>query len=239
MRVAAHATKHPAQAHESERQAYLTAKLKLNPEQAKWLNKGRPELPVPNVTAAVATAISTPSSCVPDGGVLLSMTNVHHSRLRRLQFARFADTPCFMNRVVSVCYGLQPTASKAQSKNNDTSPSLGVCVHGPPVPPSDFKRSQYVALNWAKWPIFRDALVVARVVLWLEADVLILRNPWSFLPETATPSFQSQSQPYDIRYQPEAFPCESELQVGVGVKLRGNCELHPEPINCGQLVVSR
>ena len=68
-----------------------------------------------------------------------------HHRLRELQFERMAGHKCFMKRVVSICYGLSSTQRRAGD-------ALGTCVHGPAVPPSDFKRSQYVALNWAKWP---------------------------------------------------------------------------------------
>ena len=126
---------------EQQRLGVLERKKARDPERSKWLTKKRPPLTVPNVTSAVAAAIARPSACVPDGAVMLSMTNAHHAKLRRLQFERVSNHTCFMTRVVSICYGLQ-----GRDVDDGT---LGVCVHGPPVPPSDFKRSQYVALNWA------------------------------------------------------------------------------------------
>ena len=79
--------------------------------------------------------------------------------------------------------------------------SLGV---GNPCLPSDYRRSQYVALNWAKWPLFIDTLRVARTALWLEADVVILRNPWEVLLAQA----ELYRSVHDaIRYQYEAPPC--------------------------------
>ena len=35
----------------------------------------RPEIAVPSIDAAVAHALSKPSECVPDGGIMLSVTN--------------------------------------------------------------------------------------------------------------------------------------------------------------------
>ena len=138
--------------------------------------KGRSLIGVPNVTSAVLAALSIPSSCVPHEAVMLSMATTHHMRLRPAQFARVRHLDCFMRRVVSVCYGFVD--------------ELGACVYGScnkslglanPCLPSDYRRSQYVALNWAKWPLFIDALRVAKTALWLEADVVILRNPWELL----------------------------------------------------------
>mmetsp|Transcript_28202 Transcript_28202/g.90377 ORF Transcript_28202/g.90377 Transcript_28202/m.90377 type:complete len:386 (+) Transcript_28202:41-1198(+) len=236
----------------------LKQKARVNPDRSRWLNMKWPALKVPNVTAAVSAALARPSYCVPRGGVMLSMANQHHHNLRKLQFARMANESCFMDRVVSICYGMtrQPDG-------------LGSCVYGPSVPPSDFKRSHYVALNWAKWPLFTDALLVARVVLWLEADVLILQNPWYHLPESWTgrgarrARLGAPSSPIAeagapaaagrrrtlgrrppllaIRYQQESYPCDPSLRESGALTPQSQsarCEVHPEPLNCGQLVVS-
>ena len=120
---------------------------------------------MPNCTTTVAAAVARPSACVPDGWVVLSMTNTHHAPLQRLQYERVAHLGCFMTRVVSLCYGSVPDA-------------FGACVYGPHVIASDYRRSQYVSLNWAKWPFFLDAFRAARHLLWIEADVLIMRNPF-------------------------------------------------------------
>jgi len=106
--------------------------------------KTRPPISVPNVTGAVASALATPSTCVPHHTVMLSMATTHHQQLRRLQFARISHLSCFMSRVVSVTYGFRD--------------DFGACVEGAcgsslglanPCIPSDYRRSQYVSLNWA------------------------------------------------------------------------------------------
>ena len=143
---------------------------------ARFASKGRSLIAVPSVSDAVDQALQAPSECVPSYAVMLSMATTHHMKLRTAQFARIAHLECFMVRLVSVCYGFVD--------------SYGTCVHGScnkslglanPCLPSDYRRSQYVALNWAKWPLFIDTLRVARSALWLEADVVILRNPWELL----------------------------------------------------------
>jgi len=177
-----------------------------------------PALAVPNVTAAVALALSKPSVCVPDGGVLLSMTNEYHARLRPYQFALVSHHQCLMDRTVSLCFGAI----------NDT---FGVCVYGEDVPSSDLRSQIYVALNLAKWPLFLDALRVARTVLWLEADVLLLQNPFDLLRHTT-----SGSDEVDIRYQRESWPCDEASRRRGNVKCSAQPE-HPAPLNCGQLLL--
>lgn len=157
----------------------------------------RPELNVPTVSPTVGHAIATPSSCVPDGAVMLSVTNKHHARLRPLQFSLIRHRACFMQRVVSVCF-------------NNVSDAFGSCVQSTfNIPPSDFRRSNYANLIWAKWKIISDALHVAKMALWLDADVVILRNPW-----TALRLVGSASQPvYDIRYQSEPPPTPNQAET--------------------------
>ena len=117
-----------------------------------WRYKSRPLVPVPDVAPTVARALSQRSSCVPDGGVALSMTNNHHVHLRPQQFALVLHQPCFMQRVVTVCYSV-----------NDP---YGHCVNSTyKVPPSDFRRSHYASLIWAKWLVLANALSVANVAM--------------------------------------------------------------------------
>ena len=113
----------------------------------------RAPLHVPNATQAVAEALARPSHCVPTGGVMLSMSNPHHQPLRNHQFAKIRHVKCLMDRLVSVCWG-------------DWDDGYGTCVNSPckmanttkgtvfdknsACAPSDYRRSQYVSLNWAK-----------------------------------------------------------------------------------------
>jgi len=177
------------------------------------VSRVRAALNVPNATAAVAEALARPSDCVPVGGVMLSMSNPHHQHLRQMQFSRIKHVKCLMDRVVSVCWG-------------DWDDDLGTCVRGEcgektkhggytadsACVGSDYRRSQYVSLNWAKWPFFIDALRVARVLLWIEADIVINRNPWEGL--AGVPGVDAswlvrhdQRAPPDVAYQWEQPPC--------------------------------
>lgn len=172
----------------------------------------RPELVLPNVTTAVENVLREPSSCVPEGGVTLSVTNSHHAHLRPVQFALLGGHSCFMRRVVTVCYGV--------------SDRFGLCINSShKVPPSDFRRSQYASLIWAKWRILSDALRVARIGLWIDADVLMLRNPWVELGLLHA----RESLMYDFRHQSEDPCAESESAA-----LQAKCA----NVNGGQLVLS-
>ena len=216
--------------------------------------KARAKLDVPNATAAVAEALARPSDCVPVGGVLLSMANPHHWRLRQMQFARVKHVECLMVRVVSVCWG-------------DLDDGLGTCVRGEcgaktkqggysassACVSSDYRRSQYVSLNWAKWPFFIDALRVARVILWIEADVVINRNPWEGLagvPGVDAPWLvrHNKRAALDVTYQWERPPCNPATGFPMpngttwvkdpGIECGRTSDVHDEPLNCGQLLIT-
>ena len=189
-----------------------------------------------NVTLAVIRALATPSTCVPHGVVSLSMATTHHMKLRPVQFARVAHLDCFLSRLVSVCYGF--TDAYGQCVYGSCDKTLGLAN---PCLPSDYRRSQYVALNWAKWcasraanrmsvahasphypltsvgdarcarrPLFIDTLRVARSALWLEADVVILSNPWELLLSQSEAFATVQ---HSVRYQYETPPCTIESLV--------------------------
>jgi hypothetical protein len=178
----------------------------------------RPELQVPSITDAVGRAIATPSSCVPPGAITLSVINKHHVRLRPVQFALIAHRECFMRRLVSVCF-------------NNVSDSFGECVRSTfVVPPSDFRRSNYANLIWAKWKIISDALTIATTALWLDADVLILRNPWAALHLLGS----STGATHDIRYQSEPPPFDGQdKQCARPMPVCNGCAT----VNGGQLLV--
>lgn len=180
----------------------------------------RPELVVPSVVDAVSSALAQPSDCVPGGGIVLSVTNKHHARLRPLQFALIRHRACFMRRVVSVCF-------------NNMTDTYGTCVRSTfVVPPSDYRRSNYANLIWAKWRIIGDALRVARIALWLDADVVILRNPWAVL-HLLRPGNDAAPQ-YDIRYQSEPPPTADQASTcAAPLPVCADCA----GINGGQLLV--
>lgn len=148
---------------------------------------------------------------------MVSLTTKWNLRLRLLQFAMIGNEHCFMDRVVSVCY-------------DNTTDGFGSCVVSPfRVPPSDFRRGNYANLIWAKWHVIGDALSASRFALWLDADVLIFRNPWPSI-SLSVPSGQQVATAFDIQHQAEkmchAQACHAALE-------RPECAL-----NGGQLLVS-
>ena len=205
----------------------------------------RAPLTVPNSTAAVEAALQRPSDCVPVGGVMLSMANPHHRPLRAAQFARIRNVGCLMDRLVSICWGFADDGFGTCVKGECASSHDGRVTKDSACVPSDYRRSQYVSLNWAKWPFFIDALRVARVILWIEADVVINRNPWEGLAGTRGVDAPwlvrpSRLPPFDVQYQWESPPCNgswSSEQPGVVCRARRG-EPHPEPLNCGQLLIT-
>ena len=110
-------------------------------------------VPSAEISSAVARAVATPSTCVPDGAILLTYTNAFHTRLRTLQFARL-NTSCFLARVVTVCYG------------PGSDDGIGAWrVPAPTVPPSNYKKGGYMELIWYKWRLMHDALRVAQLAI--------------------------------------------------------------------------
>ena len=195
--------------------------VQYSKELAKWRSVVRPELQVLNFGLAVRHALAVPSACVPDGGVMLSLTNKHHLGLRALQFAFVKQHMCMFDRLVTTGYNASDSFGRS-------------VVVGEVVPASDFRRSNYANMVWAKWRLISDALRFARLALWIDADVLLLRNPWEALrllgpaPAGGTAAAAAAAT-FDIRYQSEYRCWEVEP-----ARLRALCPR----LNGGQLLVS-
>ena len=125
---------------------------------------------------AVRAALERDTSCVPDGAVLLTMVDHNQAALRPLQFARVMTMPCLMARVVSLCW----------NHTDDWG-----CVHAneawarssPPVSVS----ALYHLFSWAKWNLLLQALSLgASLAVFVDADVLLLRNPFDALRRADT-----------------------------------------------------
>jgi hypothetical protein len=119
---------------------------------------------------AVHKAVQRTSNCVPDGAVLISTFNEYHRPLHELQFQAVHGLRCLMTRVVLLCFG-------SHAVNN----LRGTCVKAPAARQSDFREGDYFSLSWIKWNVAWHALNVASCVLMVDADVVVLRNP--FTPE--------------------------------------------------------
>ena len=119
---------------------------------------------------AVHKAVLRPSDCVPEGAVLISTFKQYHRPLHDLQFRAVHGLQCLMSRVVLLCFG-----------EHAVSTLRGACVNAPDVPQSDFREGSYFLFSWVKWNVAWHALNVASCVLMIDADVVVLRNP--FTPE--------------------------------------------------------
>ncbi|EOD19868.1 hypothetical protein EMIHUDRAFT_242491 [Emiliania huxleyi CCMP1516] len=91
--------------------------------------------------------------------------------LRPLQFARVRELDCLTARLVSLCW--------------NHSDAHGSCVQAPRAvldllrPGAAEPEVLYHLKCWSKWALLHAALEEARVALYVDADVLLLRNPFA------------------------------------------------------------
>ena len=138
----------------------------------------------------------------------LSYINTAMVPMREKQTARLP--PCFFPRYVSVAFGVK-----------NASHVRGVLVHAHSAPKSDFRHGAYAAFAWAKWLVLRDALLTARMALWLDADAVLFQNP--FAPFLGRELYEAELLAYDLRFAPE-------LACG-GVR----CRAHRPPVSLAGL----
>ena len=132
-----------------------------------------------NVSASAHAIVRRPSPCVPAGAMML--TYAEDGGLRALAFQRVASLRCLMARLLSVLTFA------------DAIPGSQLVVHtfwtSPPKP-----SSRYHAATWLKWHLLAAALRGCAQVLHLDADVLVLRNPFDHLPRTDQVAVAYQSE---------------------------------------------
>lgn len=126
--------------------------------------------------------------------MVLSIADPSVAKLRELSLRRVAHLSCFMRRVVTLCLG------------GYTDPRGGTCI--PAQQPeavlrrktgsSQHRSERWNQLSWAKWPLLYIALSEggAKMALFMDADVLLLRNPFERLSaeQLAGPSFHHQEE---------------------------------------------
>ena len=188
-----------------------------------WSNHVWGALRTPNVTAAVAKALSRPSPNVPAGVVMTTEANEYHAPLLVLQYSRLREMHGVgvTTRTVAVCWGSRTVHHLRRAGFG------GQCVEGPPVPPSNFQRDYWTSFVWSKWEIMSDALLVARAALWLDADVVLLASPFAFI---APAQWEEQA---ELLYQPERGGAECVPAAGAACTAT-SCTA----INSGQMLVS-
>ena len=118
---------------------------------------------------------SRPSSCVPRQTVIASTVNAYHADVFRLQASLLPS--CFLNRYGVLCSGKETYNA-----------SLPVsCIPLASSAPSDSKSrgGDFMLLTWLRWELMHLALSAPAVdaVLWLDSDVVVLRNPFVALAQ--------------------------------------------------------
>lgn len=162
----------------------------------------RPELTA-RVREAVARVIVQPSTCVPGTAVLLSIADQRVATLRAAAFSRVGHLACLFQRLVSLCL-------------SDYEDGRGVCVHAR-AKTMALKRQRssiWQQLSWAKWSLMEAALLAgASHALFIDADVLLLRNPFDFMARQG--SFLQR----DIVYQEELANCVKREPCSASAKM--------------------
>ena len=206
---------------------------------ATWRKKRRVDLATLNpwVPVHVAEEFSTnvhyaslqQSTCVPPRGVLISIANRHVKTVRQTALSRVADLKCLMNRFVSLCLG----------GYRDHRDKFGVCVEGPKdTGAMRFGTDAWHSLTWAKWPLLHLALLAgARPVVFVDADVLLLSNPFDHIGSASTLAAHALLHQEDHRGCEEV--CDVPCRINTGVLVvtsaalceRVMQELHPRAMH--------
>ena len=123
-----------------------------------------------------------PSSCAPDGMVIVSMTNAHSARWTVLQLCHAPS--CIISRFALYCGGSVPE------------PLSQLCFPGATIRPSDTWEADYEYSIWLKWYLLHEALACAKRAFFFDADVMWLGNPLDGVHLPAS----------DLAYQAEGGP---------------------------------
>ena len=144
---------------------------------------------VTRIGSAVRSALQQPADgcAIPSGAVVLSIADPSVARLKEIVLRRVAHLQCFMRRLVTLCLG-----GYADSRG-------GTCVDvSRRKGGSSFRGEVWNQLSWAKWPLIYVALTQggAKLALFVDADVLLLRNPFERMDAARLPevSFHHQEE---------------------------------------------
>lgn len=128
----------------------------------------------------VSHVVETPSTCVPAKASMISITNAHHSLLTILQFALLPR--CLLLRTIVHC---------DTSVARDVSFAEHCFWSKRRWRPSDFRQNDYHEITWLKWELLTQATQIGPT-LFVDADVLILRNPFPYLPSDLSMYYQRE-----------------------------------------------
>lgn len=171
-------------------------------ELAPW--SGGAHVALPPIGHAVRRVLARPSSCVPDGALTLTYMTPAHVPLHMLQFHMLRSQACFLDRIVTVCYGTTGI--------NGTNCVQAPPIHTPGAKVAKYRQPAYYALIWVKWRLLHAALRHASQVLFVDSDVLLFRNPFTALRAIAN---------HQLLYQGERMCVEDEAARSAGRPLPG------------------
>lgn len=109
------------------------------------------------------------SECVPDGCLMIGITNDHTRNLTEVGLSRLPRCAS----VRSLVY---------DASNSCTGSTNRHC--GPALRASNFRENDYDQFCWIKWRLVRDAMRSARAVFYADADVVFFQNPWPSVAES-------------------------------------------------------
>ena len=130
---------------------------------------------------AVRDALHHESVCVPAGMVLLSYVNDGHAQLRHLQLSRVMHLDCLLARMVTL--------------GANYSDGMGAIVRAQASRLSNFRDADFYDITWLKWRLIGLATAVpqCRAAFWLDADVVLLRNPFEGISRVGHCAVQYQA----------------------------------------------
>ena len=144
-------------------------------------------------TDAVRRVLKTPSACVPDGWLMIGITNDHTRNLTNIRSSRL------------------PRCASVRSLIYDASDSCASTANthcGSVLRPSNFRHDDYDQFCWIKWRLVRDAMRSARAVFYADADVVFFQNPWPSVAASWT---------YDIVHQSAGLKDRKRMNGGLFV----------------------
>ena len=158
-------------------------------------------------------------SCIPKGAVVLSIADPSVARLRELSLRRVARLQCFMPAVITLCLDgyTDSRGGTCVPAATQTRKGMSKAAGG-----SRHRSEKWSQLSWAKWPLLHVALSEggARMALFIDADVLLLRNPFARMDaaQLAWPNFHHQEDCLTATDRP-AKSCEQPCRLNTGFLL--------------------
>lgn len=158
-------------------------------------------------------------SCIPKGAVVLSIADPSVARLRELSLRRVARLQCFMRRVITLCLDgyTDSRGGTCVPAATQTRKGMSKAAGG-----SRHRSEKWSQLSWAKWPLLHVALSEggARMALFIDADVLLLRNPFARMDaaQLAWPNFHHQEDCLTATDR-AAKSCEQPCRLNTGFLL--------------------